>query len=65
MCLLNTKKIKVDRVVADTINPAAVPIILTPEMLVKQIQKDLEISLNIEINSGTDYSKNCYMKRGK
>lgn len=60
------KKIKVDRVVADTINPAAVPIILTPEMLVKQIQKDLiNKSLNIEIDSGTDYSKNCYMKRGK
>ena len=60
------KKIKVDRVVADTINPAAAPIILTFEMLAKQIQKDLiNKSLNIEINSGTDYIKNCYMERGK
>lgn len=60
------KEIKVERVVADTINPAAAPIILTFEMLAKQIQKDLiNKSLNIEINSGTDYIKNCYMKRGK
>lgn len=59
------KEIKVERVVADTINPAA-PIILTFEMLAKQIQKDLiNKSLNIEINSGTDYIKNCYMERGK
>nr|DAQ91335.1 MAG TPA: hypothetical protein [Caudoviricetes sp.] len=30
----------------------------------KDIQNLISKSLNIEINSGTDYSKNCYMKRG-
>lgn len=52
------KEIKIDRVGADVINPAAAPIILTPEMVAKQLQKDLiNKSFNIGIDMGEGYSK--------
>lgn len=58
------KEIKDDRAAADVINPAAAPIILTPEMLAKQLQKDLiNKSLNIGIDIETGYSK-CSCKMG-
>lgn len=57
------KEIKVDRTGADVINPAAAPVILTPEMLAKQLQKDLiNKSLSIGIDMGTGYSKSAYME---
>lgn len=50
------------RVGADIIIPAATPIILTPEMLAKQLQKDLiNKSLNIKIDIGEGYSKSSCM----
>lgn len=56
------KEIKVDRVGADIIEPAAAPIILTPEMLAKQLQKDLiNKSFNIGIDIGEGYSKSSYI----
>lgn len=52
------KEIKVDRVGEDIIEPAAAPIILIPEMLAKQLQKDLiNKSFNIGIDMGEGYSK--------
>ena len=60
------KEIKNERVGADLINPAAAPIILTPEMLEKQLQKDLiNKSLNIGIDMGTGYSKSSCKMGGK
>lgn len=56
------KEIKDDGAAADIINPAAAPIILTPEMLASQLQKDLiNKSLNIGIDIGKGYSKSSCM----
>lgn len=58
------KEIKIDRVGADVINPAAAPIILTPEMVAKQLQKDLiNKSFNIGIDMGEGYSKSSCINR--
>lgn len=60
-CLI-PKEINDDRVAADIIESAAAPIILTPEMLAKQLQKDLiNKSLNIGIDIGEGYSKSSCM----
>lgn len=59
------KEIKEDRA-ADIINPAATPIIITPEMVTKQLQEDLiKKSLYIGIDMGTDYSKSSCMNEGR
>lgn len=58
------KDINVDRVGTDIIEPVQAPIILTPEMLAKQLQKDLiNKSFNIGIDTGEGYSKSSYMNR--
>lgn len=56
------KEIKANRVGTDVITPAQAPIILTPEMLTKQLQKDLiNKSLAIGIDIGEGYSKSSCM----
>lgn len=50
------KEIKVDRIKADSIIPAQVPLKLTPEMIAKQIQKE---TINKLFNIGVDF---CYDK---
>jgi len=62
LCACLIPKESIDKVQADVINPAAAPIILTPEMIAKQLQKDLiNKSLHIGIDIGTGYSKSSCM----
>lgn len=50
------KEIKVDRIKADSITPVQAPIKLTPEMIEKQMQKEI---INKSFNIGVDF---CYDK---
>lgn len=50
-CLI-PKEIKVDRIKTDSITPAQAPIKLTPEMIEKQLQKEI---INKSFNIGVDF----------
>lgn len=60
------KEIKEDRASADIINPVVEPIIITPEIVTKQLREEIiKKSLYIGIDIGTGYSKSSCMNEGR